>query len=374
MTKNISCEWCSSTFKKKSSVHKFCSSTCRKKANRNKNGEPLIPSFIGKGKKAYPLPYSGSGVSTSRTSVKSVKTPAMAEIQTRINWLESQKLSTVPKTGLIYGVGAVVTSRMLVKDYKINLAIGLMAFLIGKQNDSDRIKSNELQNGNFQRQIDELWTDVIKEKDRIQNFPKPPTANHDNFKLISASRVSELSHEKYDLTSKWKYFLSYLPLSFNAIIYGLPKAGKTHLAIQFAQYLEGNFGGVMYISGEEGVEQPFNKKLLRYRSNFKVAYDVKGNQGITEAIQRTNPKFVFIDSLNRLGLDVRDIIEFKSKFPKTVFIYILQSTKDGNFRGDQSIQHEVTSTIKVIDGVAYQKGRTVQEPTEIAVFEDVKKA
>lgn len=369
----MSCEWCNNTFQKKNSVHKFCSSTCRKKSNRHKKGEPLIPSFIGNSKSAYPLPYSKPGTDNQVIPIPSVKTPKMAEIQTRINWLEGQKLSTIPRTGLMYAIGAGVASRMVVKDFKINVSIALMGFLLGKQNDVEKLKSIDLQNGNFQRQIDELMIEAIREKDRVQNFPKPPTSNHDNYKLISASRVSELSHEKYDLSAKWKYFLEYLPKSFNAIIYGLPKAGKTHLAIQFAQYLEKEFGGVMYISGEEGVEQPFNRKLQRYRSSFKVAYDVKGSNGITEAIERTKPKFVFIDSLNRLGLDVRDIIEFKDKFPAIVFVYILQSTKDGNFRGDQSIQHEVSSTIKVIDGIAYQKGRTVQEETELVIFEDIKK-
>lgn len=374
MSKNNSCEWCSNPFKKKSSVHKFCSSTCRKKANRKKNGEPLVPSFINARKKAYPLPYkvpiSKVGYSTS---VDQIRTPRIAEIQTKINWLESQKLSTVSKTGFIYGMGGFIGSRIIVKDFRINLVAGAIGFLLGRQNDVEKIKAIDLQNGNFQRQIDELVIDAIKEKDRVRNFPKPPSTNHTDFKLISASRVSELSHKKYDLNSKWKYFLEYLPMSFNAIIYGLPKAGKTHLAIQFAQYLEKEFGGVMYISGEEGVEQPFDKKLKRYGSSFKVAYDVKGSHGITQAIEKITPKFVFVDSLNRLGLDVRDIINFKAKFPATVFIYILQSTKDGNFRGDQSIQHEVSSTIKVVDGVAYQKGRTVQEPTELAVFPDIKK-
>ena len=85
-------------------------------------------------------------------------------------------------------------------------------------------------------------------------------------------------------------------------------------------------------------------------------------------IEKTTPKFVFVDSLNRLGLDVNDIIRFKEAFPNTVFLYVLQATKEGRFKGSQSIEHEVTSTIQVVDGVAHQKGRTVPEPTKLAIF------
>ena len=368
MSAIASCEWCSTSFTKKNLRHKFCQTSCRVKWHRKRKGEPLIPKFKRKAKQAvrgalgiktayYPIP-----------EVSSITSPRLAEIQTRINWLESQKTTFIPSNGLMHGAGASMLSRLFTKDLKLNIAAFVVGFTYGKNGDSEKNVTIRLQNSNLQRQIDELKTDIVKENDRVKNIPPPPSTNHDAYKIISASRVGELEHEKYELDKKWKYFLQYLPTSFNAIIYGLPKAGKTHLAIQFAQYLEKKYGGVMYISGEEGVEQPFNEKLKIYGSSFSVAYDVKGSFGIMKAIEKTSPKFVFIDSLNRLGLDVDDIIKFKKTFPQTVFVYILQSTKEGRFKGSQSIEHEVTSTIQVIEGVAHQRGRTVQEPTEMAVF------
>ena len=368
----VSCDWCSTSIQKKKDDHRFCGDKCRKKWHRKRNGKPLVPNFVKVAKKtankAIRRKISDVPNRTNIVPISPTLSPRMAEIQTKINWLESQKTSEISSSGVMYGAAGAAASRLFVKDWRLNLFAGIIGFAYGRSQDENKIITNKLQNANIQRQIDELITEITKEKDRIKNIPPPPSTNHDDYKLISADRVNELEHSKYELDGKWRYFLNYMPTSFNGIIYGLPKAGKTHLSIQFAQYLQNKFGGVMYISGEEGVEEPFNNKLQKYNSKFSVAYDVKGSFGIMKAIEKTNPKFVFVDSLNRLGLDVNDIIRFKEAFPNTVFIYVLQATKEGSFKGSQSIEHEVTSTIRVVDGVAHQRGRTVPEPTELSIF------
>lgn len=358
----IQCDWngCGNTFIQKKTEHRFCSDRCRKKWHRRKKGQPIVPSFISKRKKSVrPSPR-----------IKSVSTlsPRIAELQTKINWLEGQKVHPTATNSILYGLGSAIGSRFLVKDWRANLVFGVAGFFYGKERDRINATSIQLQNVNIQRQIDELITDISRENEGVNNVPSTPQTVHADFKMIMASRVGELEHKKYDLTDKWRYFLNYLPTSFNGIVYGLPKAGKTHFAIQLAQYLQTKFGGVLYVSGEEGVEEPFNDKLKRYMASFTVAYDVKGSFGIMKAIEKNRPKFVFIDSLNRLNLNVNDIIRFKEQFPNTVFVYVMQSNKDGSFKGSQSIEHEVTSTIRVIDGVAHQRGRTVAEPTELAIF------
>jgi len=363
-----SCDWCKTPFEKKKKVHRFCSTRCRVKSHRNDNGQPLVPKFKKKAKGIIRGAFKRKLHTTPQSEISPTLPPRIAEIQTKINWLESQKVSEVSTSGLAYGGGAALASRLVTKDWRLTLGIGVLGFFYGKSQDEHKAQNAQLQNANIQRQIDELKTEIAKEKTRELNRPAPPVTVQEDYKLISADRVGELEHQKYDLEDKWRYFLNYLPTSFNGIIYGLPKAGKTHLALQFAQYLQKKFGGVMYVSGEEGVEEPFNDKLKRYNSNFQVAYDVKGSFGIMKLIERTKPKFVFIDSLNRLGLNVNDIISFKENFPNTVFIYIMQSTKDGNFKGGQDIAHEVTSMINVVGGVAHQKGRTVPEPTQLNVF------
>lgn len=369
------CDWCNTSFNKKNDKHRFCSTPCRKKWHRENKGMPLIPSFIKESNKR--VSKGGGDIFGGISSVKqisSIQSPKIAKLQADINWLESQKVSPGPNIPKMVSMpGLFLISRVFTKNIVVN-TIASAAPLLFSKNEQTTI----LQNANIQKRIDELEIEIKIERKKEQfakienldfSINQPPQIiSNSNFKVINAKEVDNLKNEKYLLDGKWRYFLNYMPHSFNCIIYGLPKAGKTHLSIQFAQYLQNKYGSVLYISGEEGVEEPFNDKLKKYNSNFKVAYDVKGSFGIMKVVERTTPKFVFIDSLNRLGLKVDDIITFKETFKNVVFVYIMQSTKDGKFKGSNSIEHEVTSTINVVNGVAHQKGRTIPEPTELTIF------
>lgn len=48
--------------------------------------------------------------------------------------------------------------------------------------------------------------------------------------------------------------------------------------------------------------------------------------------------------------------------------FIEQATKGGNFKGDQSLEHNCDFVIKVVNGIAYHKGRFGPE-SEIPIFE-----
>jgi predicted nucleotidyltransferase len=62
--------------------------------------------------------------------------------------------------------------------------------------------------------------------------------------------------------------------------------------------------------------------------------------------------------VNRLGLTPEDLRELKSRYPAKSFIYIFQATKQGNFRGENSFQHDVDVVIEVPEkGKAVQMGR-----------------
>lgn len=68
--------------------------------------------------------------------------------------------------------------------------------------------------------------------------------------------------------------------------------------------------------------------------------------------------FIFLDSVNRLGLQPEDLNRLKAKNPTKSFVFIFQSTKDGNFRGANSFQHDVDIVIEVPQkGMAVQMGR-----------------
>ena len=68
--------------------------------------------------------------------------------------------------------------------------------------------------------------------------------------------------------------------------------------------------------------------------------------------------FIFLDSVNRLGFTSEDLNRLKAANPAKSFVFIFQSTKNGNFRGENSFQHDVDVVIEVPEkGKAVQMGR-----------------
>jgi hypothetical protein len=49
-------------------------------------------------------------------------------------------------------------------------------------------------------------------------------------------------------------------------------------------------------------------------------------------------QYIFLDSVNKLGLSADDLTAFRKKYPQKSFVFIFQTTKDGNFRGANSFQ------------------------------------
>ena len=68
-------------------------------------------------------------------------------------------------------------------------------------------------------------------------------------------------------------------------------------------------------------------------------------------------EFVFIDSVSKGKVDNEKLNQLIKSHPKTAFIFIFHSTKDGDFRGGQENAHDVDCIIEMKDGVAYGKGR-----------------
>jgi predicted ATP-dependent serine protease len=80
--------------------------------------------------------------------------------------------------------------------------------------------------------------------------------------------------------------------------------------------------------------------------------------------------FIFFDSVNKLGLSASDLETLKQSNPNKSFIYVFQTTKEGNFRGANEFQHDVDVVIQVPEkGLAVQNGR-FNQGGEMRIFED----
>jgi hypothetical protein len=153
---------------------------------------------------------------------------------------------------------------------------------------------------------------------------------------------------------------------FTAMVYGKPKMGKSFLCVDFAGYLARNHGKVLYVAREEGLDMTLQEKL-------KAKDVAHPNLFVAESIPQdlTPYDFIFFDSVNKLGLSAGDLEALKQANPGKSFIYIFQTTKEGNFRGANEFQHDVDIVIEVPEkGMAVQNGR-YNQGGQMKIFDEI---
>lgn len=181
--------------------------------------------------------------------------------------------------------------------------------------------------------------------------------------IVSSTDLMNLKYEKLGLMGKWLKLIGNATRHFTAMIFGKPKMGKSYLAVDFAGYLAQNHGTVLYVAREEGFDETFRLKLEETNASHP---DLFVSDFLPESLDSFD--FVFLDSVTRLGLTPDELEALKRKYPNKAFIYIFQSTKLGNFRGNNEFQHDVDVVIEVPEkGKAVQFGR-FNQGGEIEIF------
>lgn len=158
---------------------------------------------------------------------------------------------------------------------------------------------------------------------------------------------------------KFKDLIGIPEVGFNIIIFGKPKAGKSTFCMYFAQYLS-RFGKVLYNSTEEGPGVALQKRAARCNVKSKKVLFTRicDYETLVELLdRRASPKFIFIDSVQKMSLTIKQFDELKDRYPKKSFILILQSKRNGDFKGTQSWVHDTDVKISVDSGIASSQGR-----------------
>lgn len=152
---------------------------------------------------------------------------------------------------------------------------------------------------------------------------------------------------------KWLDLIGDPSTNFSLMVYGKPKMGKSYLCVDFAGYLARNHGKVLYVAREEGLDKTLQDKLNDKEvkhPNLYVAANIPASLTFYD--------FIFLDSVNRLGLKPEDLNKLKAMYPDKSFVFIFQTTKDGKFRGANTFQHDVDSVVELPEkGKAVQYGR-----------------
>ena len=140
-------------------------------------------------------------------------------------------------------------------------------------------------------------------------------------------------------------------------MYGKPKSYKSTFAILFADYFAKGFGKVLYVSSEEYDSPTIQARLKRLNIDNANIFISKNVQLLLDG---SIPDLIIIDTINKSGMNIDEIRQLKEKYPSTSFIFIAQSTKDGDFRGNNDLAHEQDILIEVKEGEAFANGRFIQ--------------
>ena len=207
---------------------------------------------------------------------------------------------------------------------------------------------------------------IVIRKQKLRNLGVEIKAEETG--ILSASELETMDYDKYIFgDDRFGNFIGNPAVGFHAIVFALPKAGKSIWSMQFADYLANHFGNVLYIASEEGFKGTIKQKITEWttnRTHLKFG-NFKGYEEIKDNISGYD--FVFIDSLDFANITVDEMEELKALNPTTSFITVKQVTKDGKFRGSQEYAHNCDVIVEIIDGIAYQKGR-YNPQAEMEVF------
>lgn len=191
----------------------------------------------------------------------------------------------------------------------------------------------------------------VERKERsqaIQERSKKPAAAMAGFSkklqgVVSADQLAGLTFKEIPLDGEWKTEFNRLMSDTQVMIWGVPGSGKTVKLLKFAQYLAQKGMPTLYVANEEFGRSSFTEKIKEFgigNPNLFFARDLPEDLSQFEV--------VFLDSVQSLGMDLDGYKVFRQTNPNKLTVAIIQSTKDGDFRGGKDWEHEVDIAGEVV--------------------------
>ena len=137
--------------------------------------------------------------------------------------------------------------------------------------------------------------------------------------------------------------------NFSMMLHGEPGGGKSTFLLKFVKYLT-TLGNVLYISSEEYGSTTLNNKIGLYLTPLPRNIIFTGDIDDVDAHPEL-ADFIILDSINDMGMNLKDFKELKEQYPDKAFILVLQHTKSGQFKGGKEWEHEAQIAAEVEDGV-----------------------
>jgi hypothetical protein len=169
--------------------------------------------------------------------------------------------------------------------------------------------------------------------------------------LSGVLTAEEMATRKLDLLnffSFWHSLFGNPARNFTMMFHGEPHNGKTIFLLKLAQYFAENFGDVLYVSSEEFASPTMTKKVNEFLNPLPSRLHFAEN---LQDPDLSDYQFIILDSVNDLGLKINEYKELRKEHPDKAFIFILQHTKAGDFKGGKDWEHIAEIAGEVHKGV-----------------------
>ena len=333
---------CINTFeRKKKGGHwkKFCNSKCRSQYHSNTSSKFATPYMLGQ---SMTDTITGTVTGTVNNAVGQMS----GSIANRLVSGLENRLSNIGLPLPAYTIGGVVVSQLFANLFKVedSKARGDLAVWFGIAGAAlDFVFKDKPQ---AQQQLIEVPQVQVQQ---VQTLQSEITRKAKKGDYLSAKDYQKITIPRIPMSSEYDYLFGMPARDFYMVLHGLPGNGKTSFAVKFGQYFHSHHGKVLYLASEQnGIDLAFQDVLKRYKASFQLHTNPKQltEEHLLAAFKSYD--LIILDSATNLGFYPNQIKDLQEKSGKAV-IAILQSTKDGKFKGSQEWLHDVDISLKIDD-------------------------
>jgi predicted ATP-dependent serine protease len=146
-----------------------------------------------------------------------------------------------------------------------------------------------------------------------------------------------------------------LPEGTTLAISGVPSSGKSTLAVAMAE--DGTYSSPLVVCGEEGLSVGVADRISRVEAVRSRFTDARNLAELAEVLgddpSECDVDLVILDSLTSLGATASDVAQLVAVYPVSVMA-VVQSRRDGSFRGSQQLMHEFAAWIDLAKDGRYE--------------------
>ena len=191
---------------------------------------------------------------------------------------------------------------------------------------------------------------------------------------LTAKEILGIHRQSITLTGEWGNCIGTMDRHGVVFIWGNSGNGKTSAVISLCRELC-NFGKTLFVSLEEGFSLSFQNTLKRFDmescgSKFQVIDKATPEELIERLSKPRSAEFVVIDSYQYLGLSYRQYLEFKSKLPNKLLIFLSHADgKQPSGRAAKAVKYDAMLKIWVEGYVAHSNGRFIGPTAKAVIWE-----